>query len=166
MADNDIIISKKNEVYSKITCEKHIAQEISEFFTFYVPGYQFVPAFRNRIWDGKIRLFNLQSSLLYRGLTYYIEQFAESRGYTFEYQDGLDTEDEYSRYHAEKFISELNIHARGDPIEVRDHQINAYIHAMQKRRALLVSPTASGKSLIIYLIFICSKFLHIRFDKK
>ena len=153
MADNDIIISKKNEVYSKITCEKHIAQEISEFFTFYVPGYQFVPAFRNRIWDGKIRLFNLQSSLLYRGLTYYIEQFAESRGYTFEYQDGLDTEDEYSRYHAEKFISELNIHARGDPIEVRDHQINAYIHAMQKRRALLVSPTASGKSLIIYLIF-------------
>jgi superfamily II DNA or RNA helicase len=90
---------------------------------------------------------------LYRGLTYYIEQFAESRGYTFEYQDGLDTEDEYSRYHAEKFISELNIHARGDPIEVRDHQINAYIHAMQKRRALLVSPTASGKSLIIYLIF-------------
>jgi superfamily II DNA or RNA helicase len=153
LADNDIIISKKNEVYSKITCEKHIAQEISEFFTFYVPGYQFVPAFRNRIWDGKIRLFNLQSSLLYRGLTYYIEQFAESRGYTFEYQDGLDTEDEYSRYHAEKFISELNIHARGDPIEVRDHQINAYIHAMQKRRALLVSPTASGKSLIIYLIF-------------
>lgn len=153
MADNDIIISKKNEVYSKITCEKHIAQEISEFFTFYVPGYQFVPAFRNRIWDGKIRLFNLQSSLLYRGLTYYIEQFAESRSYTFEYQDGLDTEDEYSRYHAEKFISELNIHARGDPIEVRDHQINAYIHAMQKRRALLVSPTASGKSLIIYLIF-------------
>ena len=153
MADNDIIISKKNEVYSKITCEKHIAQEISEFFTFYVPGYQFVPAFRNRIWDGKIRLFNLLSSLLYRGLTYYIEQFAESRGYTFEYQDGLDTEDEYSRYHAEKFISELNIHARGDPIEVRDHQINAYIHAMQKRRALLVSPTASGKSLIIYLIF-------------
>lgn len=149
----DIIISKKNEVYSKITCEKHIAQEISEFFTFYVPGYQFVPAFRNRIWDGKIRLFNLQSSLLYRGLTYYIEQFAESRGYTFEYQDGLDTEDEYSRYHAKKFISELNIHARGDPIEVRDHQINAYIHAMQKRRALLVSPTASGKSLIIYLIF-------------
>ena len=153
MADNDIIISKKNEVYSKITCEKHISQEISEFFTFYVPGYQFVPAFRNRIWDGKIRLFNLQSSLLYRGLTYYIEQFAESRGYTFEYQDGLDTEDEYSRYHAEKFISELNIHARGDLIEVRDHQINAYIHAMQKRRALLVSPTASGKSLIIYLIF-------------
>jgi superfamily II DNA or RNA helicase len=150
---SDLIISKKDEVYLKVTCEKSIARELSEFFTFFVPGYQFVPAYRSRVWDGKIRLYNLQSSMLYRGLLFYIEQFCESRGYTFEYENGLDVEDEYSKYHAEKFIKELNIHARGEPIEVREHQVAAYIHAMQKRRALLVSPTASGKSLIIYLIF-------------
>ena len=153
LADNDILISKKDEVYAKITCERHIAQELSEFFTFFVPGHQFVPAFRNRVWDGKIRLYNLQTSMLYRGLLPYIEQFCESREYTFEYEDGLDVEDECSVYHAKKFISELNIHARGEPIEVREHQVEAYIHAMQKRRCLLLSPTASGKSLIIYLIF-------------
>ena len=153
LADNDILISKKDEVYAKITCERHVAQELSEFFTFFVPGHQFVPAFRNRVWDGKIRLYNLQTSMLYRGLLSYIEQFCESRGYTFEYQDGLDISDEYSVYHAKKFIEELNIHARGEPIEVREHQIEAFIHAMQNRRALLLSPTASGKSLIIYLIF-------------
>ena len=153
MAASDIIISKKDEVYAKITCERHVAQELSEFFTFFVPGYQFVPAFRNRVWDGKIRLFNLQSSMIYRGLLPYIEEFCESRDYTFEYQNGIELEDEYSEYHAKKFISLVKPHARGEPIEVRTHQINAYIHAMQKRRALLVSPTASGKSLIIYLIF-------------
>jgi superfamily II DNA or RNA helicase len=153
LADNDILISKKDEVYAKITCERHIAQELSEFFTFFVPGHQFVPAFRNKIWDGKIRLYNLQTSMLYRGLLPYIEQFCESREYTFEYEDGLDIQDECSVYHAKKFIGELNIHARGEPIEVREHQIEAYIHAMQKRRSLLLSPTASGKSLIIYLIF-------------
>jgi superfamily II DNA or RNA helicase len=153
LAANDIIISKKDEVYVKITCEKHIARELSEFFTFFVPGYQFVPAFRNRVWDGKIRLYNLQSSTLYRGLLNYVEQFCESRDYTFEYQDGLELEDEYSEYHAKKFIEKLNLHSRGNSIEVREHQITAYIHAMQKRRALLLSPTASGKSLIIYLIF-------------
>lgn len=153
MADNDILISKKDEVYAKITCERHIAQELSEFFTFFVPGHQFVPAFRNRVWDGKIRLYNLQTSMLYRGLLPYIEQFCESREYKFEYEDGLDIQDECSVYHAKKFIGELNIHARGEPIEVREHQIEAYIHAMQKRRSLLLSPTASGKSLIIYLIF-------------
>ena len=150
---SNLIISKKDEVYVKITCDKSTAKELSEFFTFFVPGYQFVPAFRNRVWDGKIRLLNLQSSTLYRGLLYYVEQFCAERGYTYEYQDGVDTEDEYSKYHAEKFIKELNLHGRGEPIEVREHQLAAYIHAMQKKRALLVSPTASGKSLIIYLIF-------------
>jgi superfamily II DNA or RNA helicase len=153
LAVNDIVISKKNEVYAKITCEKHIAQELSEFFTFFVPGYQFVPAYRNRIWDGKIRLYNLQTSQLYLGLLDYIREFCESRDYTCEYENNLDTEDEYSVYHAKKFIEQINPHARGEPIEVREHQINAFVHAMQKRRALLLSPTASGKSLIIYLIF-------------
>ena len=153
MADNDIIISKVNEVYAKITCERHIAQELSEFFCFFVPGYQFVPAFRNRVWDGKIRLFNLQTNQLYLGLLDYIKQFCESRDYTYEYENNLDTEDEYSIYHAKKFITKINPHARGEPIEVREHQIDAFVHAMQKRRALLLSPTASGKSLIIYLIF-------------
>jgi len=153
LADNDIIVSKKDEVYVKITCEKSIAKELSEYFTFFVPGYQFVPAYRNRIWDGKIRLFNLQSSTLYQGLLHYFELFCEERQYKFELQDSLDFEDEYPLYHAKKFIESLNIHSNGNPIEVREHQIDAFIHAMQKRRALLVSPTASGKSLIIYLIF-------------
>lgn len=151
---SELVIAKKDEVYAKITCEKHIAKELSEFFTFFVPGYQFVPAYRNRIWDGKIRLFNLQNNQIYLGLLPYIEEFCNERQYQFEYGDPRpDIEDDYSVYHAKKFIESLDIHSRGEPIEVREHQINAYIHAMQKRRALLVSPTASGKSLIIYLIF-------------
>jgi superfamily II DNA or RNA helicase len=151
---SDLVISKKDEVYAKITCEKHITKELSEYFTFFVPGYQFVPAYRNRIWDGKIRMFNLQTNQIYLGLLPYIESFCQERSYTFDYGDPRpDIEDEYSVYHAKKFIDSLNIHARGEPIEIREHQMDAYIHAMQKRRALLVSPTASGKSLIIYLIF-------------
>ena len=145
-----LLITKVNEVYVKIECEKHTARELSEFFTFFVPGYQFVPAYRNRIWDGKIRLFDLRSNQLYIGLLHYVEQFCEERGYTFSHDF---VEDEFSSYHAKKFIEELNVHARGEPIEVREHQLSAFIHAMQKRRALLLSPTASGKSLIIYLIF-------------
>jgi len=151
--DNDIVISKVNEVYAKITCEKHIAKELSEFFTFFVPGYQFVPAYRNRIWDGKIRMFDLRNNTIYIGLLNYIEEFCKERNYKYEIQNNLDFEDEFSLYHAKKFAAELKIHSRGDPIEVREHQLDAFIHAMQKRRALLVSPTASGKSLIIYLIF-------------
>ena len=150
---SDLTIKKVNESYIKIDCEKHIAKELSEYFQFYVPGYQFVPAYRNRIWDGKVRLYNLQTSQIYYGLLPYVQFFCDERNYKYSIENNLDIEDEYSVYHAKKFIDSLNIHARGEPIEIREHQIDAYIHAMQKRRALLVSPTASGKSLIIYLIF-------------
>ena len=149
----DVTVNKKDEVYAKITCERHVAKELSEYFTFFVPGYQFVPAYRNKIWDGKIRLFNLQSFTLYLGLLQYLELFCEEREYTIEYQDNVDVENEYPLYHAKKFIDSLSLHSRGEPLEIRDYQIDAFVHAMQRKRALLLSPTASGKSLIIYLIF-------------
>ena len=150
---NDIIINKVNEVYAKIQCEKSVAKELHEYFSFLVPGYQFVPAYRNKIWNGKIYLYHLNTSQIYLGLLPYLETFCEEREYKFSYEDGLDVEDEYSVYHAKKFAEQLNIHSNGKPIEVREHQLNAFVHAMQKKRTLLVSPTASGKSLIIYLIF-------------
>ena len=54
----DIIISKRNEVYLQIDCEPYIKQELSEYFTFEVPDAKFMPQFKNRMWDGKIRLFS------------------------------------------------------------------------------------------------------------
>lgn len=149
---SDLIINKVNEVYLKITCEKHFAKELSEYFTFFVPGYQFVPAYRNRIWDGKIRLFDLRNNCLYIGLLSYLQLFCKERNYTFEIQDNLDVQDEFSVYHAQKFAESLNLESAGRPITANEHQIKAFIHVMQQRRALILSPTASGKSLIIYLI--------------
>ena len=110
MADSDLIISKKDEVYLKITCERHVAKELSEYFTFFVPGHQFVPAFRNKIWDGKIRLFNLQNNQLYFGLLEYLKQFCEEREYTLDFND-VDVEDEFSMYHAKKFTDSLKLHS-------------------------------------------------------
>jgi superfamily II DNA or RNA helicase len=148
----DIVISKVNEVYGKIICEKHIAKELSEYFTFFVPGYQFVPAYRNRIWDGKIRLYNLQTNQIYLGLISYLQLFCEEREYTLDLND-VDIENEFSLYHAKKFTEELNLHSQGNPITVNEHQLEAFVHGMQSKRMLLVSPTSSGKSLIAYLFF-------------
>jgi superfamily II DNA or RNA helicase len=145
-----LLIEKVNEVHLRVVCEKHLAKELSEFFTFFVPGYQFVPAYRNKIWDGKIRLFDLRNNNLYIGLLPYLEQFCIERNYAYSHDF---VEDEFSVYHANKFIESLDIHARGESLEVREHQLNAFVHSMQSKRALLVSPTASGKSLIIYLLF-------------
>ena len=76
-----LILEKKDEVYLTVDAEPSIQRELSEFFTFYVPGYKFMPAFRNRMWDGKIRMFSQKTKEIYFGLFPYIKAFAEERGY-------------------------------------------------------------------------------------
>ena len=76
-----LILEKKDEVYLTVDADPSIQRELSEFFTFYVPGYKFMPAFRNRMWDGKIRMFSQKTKEIYFGLFPYIKSFAEERGY-------------------------------------------------------------------------------------
>lgn len=147
-----IKVFKKDEVFAKIDCERHLAKELSEFFTFFVPGYQFTPAFRNRIWDGKIRLFNMQTNQVYLGLVPYLQVFCNEREYELEHiEPYANVADDFPMYHAKKFVEELKLQSAGRDIETRDYQLEAFISGMRNRRQLLLSPTASGKSLIIYL---------------
>ena len=144
---SDLILHKKNEAYIQFECERNVAQELSDFFTFYVPGYQFTPAYKSRVWDGRIRLADLRNFTIYHGLVPYIETFCKERNYTLEIDSDISAAENYSLAEAEQFISTLNI-----PLEVRDYQLKSFVHAVRNKRILLLSPTASGKSLIIYLI--------------
>lgn len=141
-----ITLRKYNEVYNKIDCDSGIMMEISEYFTFDVPGAKFTPQYRNRVWDGKIRLANSLTRQLYAGLAYQLEMFCQSRNYELEY-DGDFADTEFSLHEAEQFVEKLS--PKHQP---RDYQMEAFVHAVRKRRALLLSPTGSGKSLIIYLL--------------
>ena len=142
---NLIIIEKKNEVYITVDCDSGVQREISEFFTFYVPGYKFMPAFRNRMWDGKIRLFSQKTKEIYFGLYPYIKAFAEERGYNIVAGKDIDIDNKVDRDVVTKFSNSL-----GQKFEARDYQIDAIFHSLKRNRTLLVSPTASGKSFIIY----------------
>ena len=142
---NLIIIEKKNEVYITVDCESDIQREISEFFTFYVPGYKFMPAYRTRMWDGKIRLFSQKTKEIYFGLYPYIKAFAEERGYHIVAAKDVEIDNKVDRDVVTKFSNSL-----GQKFEARDYQIDAIYHSLKRNRALLVSPTASGKSFIIY----------------
>jgi superfamily II DNA or RNA helicase len=145
---SDIVATKIDAVDLKIECEDSIAKELNQFFTFYVPNYEFTPAYKNKKWDGKIRLFNLYSRKLYIGLLDYLVQFAKDRKYTIEHKivnEHPVTTDDVSR-----MVNELEIESRGKLITPHDYQIDAITHAINKKRTLLLSPTGSGKSLIIY----------------
>ena len=155
----DIVIKNINEVYVKVECSDSISYELRDAFTFYIPGYQFTPQFRAKLWDGKIRLFDVRNRLIYRGLIQQIISFAQERTYTVLYDD-YDTE--FSINEAKQFINSLFL-----KIEPRDYQIDAFIHAIRHKRVLLLSPTASGKSFIIYLIlrYIQAKITNRYYDQ-
>ena len=141
-----LIIDKKDDVYLKIEADEDIRRELGQFFTFEVPGFKFMPQFRNRVWDGKIRLFSYQTGQIYVGLYPYILKWCEDNN--VQVVDGTkiqDTKVDDSKVDA--FIKALKI-----PFEVRDYQKEAFVYATKKNRCLLLSPTASGKSLITYLL--------------
>ena len=145
---DNLRIEKINEVYIKIHCEPSVAYELNDYFTFDVPGAKFMPAYRNKFWDGKIRLFQVMTGYLYTGLIKYIEEFAKQRNYELEYESDFSA-DEFSLKEAKEFISNINLPEKYNP---RNYQIEAFVNAVRERRVLLLSPTASGKSLIIYLL--------------
>ena len=144
-------ISKKNEVYLTLSdLSPSENQELSEYFTFEVPGFKFMPMYRNRMWDGKIRLFSPGSGEIYVGLLSYIKKFCDSNHISYILEEGVEDERNVVREVVRGFIRSLKPKSKGKSLKIRDYQIDAVHHAISSNRALLVSPTASGKSLVIY----------------
>ena len=147
-----LIISKKNEVYLKINAEPHIYYELSDQFTFDIPNAKFSPAYKKKYWDGKIRLFNTQKGEIYVGLLDRIIQFCKDHSYTYEF---IDSEYYGLPFEVNDFISSEGVKDYMNAIskfKPRDYQIEGVYDALKHNRKLLISPTASGKSLMIYSI--------------
>ena len=144
---SDVVrVSKINEVFLKVDCDDGLAKELFEFFSFKVPNAKFMPSYKNRMWDGKVYLFSIKTHKIYIGLLPYVDEFCRERGYEFEGVEevlGTKQRDKCSQ----SWLADLKL-----PFEPRDYQIDAFNTAIQYGRQLLLSPTASGKSLIIYLL--------------
>lgn len=156
-----IKVTKKNEAHLRVETDPSTGQEICDFFTFDVPGARFMPSYRARAWDGKARLYNMYRQELYVGLLPYLKEFSESLEYTIEI-DMSDIGDPVSTQYVENFARNLNLQSAGKDIEMRDYQTEAVRHTINNGRVLLLSPTASGKSLIIYNLI----RYHQRLDRK
>ena len=147
-----LIISKKNEVYLKVESEPHVYYELADQFTFEVPGAKFMPTYQKKYWDGKIRLFNVQNGEVYIGLLDRIVQFCKDQSYTYEFVDSkyyglpFEVNDRISKEGVKDYMSAISKY------KPRDYQIDGVYDALRNNRKLLVSPTASGKSLMIYSI--------------
>ncbi len=67
--------------------------------------------------------------------------------YKIDYKTNPKNINGYNENDYERLVRSLNLE-----IEPREYQKDAFLHSINNERALLLSPTASGKSLIIYLL--------------
>ena len=144
---DEVSIEKVNEVYVRVNADPGVKMEMSEYFTFEVPGAKFMPSVRNKVWDGKIRLLNVMTGMIYAGLVPYILKFCNVREYHVTVDKGVVPNNPVQDTAGLDLSKEFN-----SPFVPRDYQNNAVVHALKSDRALLLSPTASGKSFIIYLL--------------
>lgn len=142
-----IVIEKFNEVYMKVTADPGVRQELMNYFSFRPPGYQFTPSYKNKVWDGYVRLYNPMKPILYAGLVEYLKKFCEDREYEIKIPDEMQPHTDIPDDYIDDLVKEI-----GAKLKPRDYQVDYILNALRNNRSLSLSPTSSGKSFIIYLI--------------
>ena len=143
-----VTVEKINDVFMKVNCDDGLARDLYDFFSFTVPNAKFMPSYKRKFWDGKVRLFSIKTNQIYIGLLPYVDEFCRERGFDFEGINDVIGEKTDIKFDLKKyFMKEYNL-----PFEPRDYQMEAVETTLKYGRQLLLSPTASGKSLIIYLL--------------
>jgi len=137
-----------NNVHVKVEAEPSTIMELGDQFTFFAENYKFNPKYRARVWDGKIRLVNNLTGYVYAGLAKHIKKFCDARGYSFSFDEELYY-DNVSEHELREFINTLRI---PEKYAVRDYQFDSILKCIRSNRRTLVSPTSSGKSLMIYIL--------------
>ena len=146
----NVVIGKLNEVHLRINAEPHIEYELRDHFTFEVEGAKFMPQYRKRNWNGEIHLYDLRSKRIYIGLLDRIIAFCQRHDYTYKF---VDNEYYGSPFEINEGISYEGVKDYMQSIcshSPRKYQVEGVYDALRHNRKLLISPTASGKSLMIY----------------
>ena len=144
-----VTVHPLDDVWVRVECDDAIARELSDYFTFEAPGAHFMRRQQARFkhWDGRIRLFKLKTRTIYRGLVSRIAEFCAQRDYA------------------------LEVLTKGSGDALSDEQLDAFLYSpgrfpfapdpdqrlavrtlLDTRRGIILSPTGSGKSFIIYTL--------------
>jgi superfamily II DNA or RNA helicase len=148
---SQVTVTKKNESIVRVHAEPSILQELSGLFEFEVPGAKFSPKYKSGFWNGRIKLFHMLSGELPLGLVSKVYAYCKESGYEFtgDYDIVREdlTEDEWN-----EFIDHLTFCSKGEPIAAHSYQVDSVFTALTRGRAILLSPTGSGKSLMLYMM--------------
>jgi superfamily II DNA or RNA helicase len=140
-----LTITKLNESWVHIGGDYDEVLTISQHFTFMAPNYKWNPKYRSGIWDGKIRILGRDGKLpigLFPKLKHICKKI------------NIETEIDFKK--TSIIVSEENVHnlikeLKCD-IKIRPYQMEGVIASFKQQKCIVISPTASGKSFIQYLV--------------
>lgn len=118
------------------TDNPQIIKVLSDKWAFPVQGYQFTPAYRRRGWDGKKRFVTPAGRFKTGLLPAILEDLAKINCTP-------EVEREYPAVSAKTFLTSIK------EFKLFDYQEKAVGDAIKSERALILSPTGSGKTLIL-----------------
>lgn len=142
-----IIIRKYNETYVRITTDDVTKDAIYNYFAFKPQNYQFNPRYKSGGWDGKIRFYQKIKNLFPIGLLFKLDAWLKARECRVEYKDFDKSNTIFTEDQINKYAEHVNF-----PHKLRDYQLESIQIALQERKCVIKSPTATGKSAIIYFI--------------
>jgi len=149
-----ITIEKINEAFIRVMSDIAIETDIKEHFTYKMPGYRWHPKFKSGLWSGDISLYNMQTKRLPIGLYPRLIKFIEDSNLEYKIRENDDYSFDTSDITIEEiseYIDSLDVSLPNNS-KVRDYQIDAIYNTIKQKKLTLLSPTSSGKSLIIYCI--------------
>lgn len=151
---NDIAITKVNESYLIVKACEDMLSELWSRYSAYKAGYQFNPKFRNRIWDGKIHLFNIRSGVLPIGFLPDLLGYCKLKGYAYELEN-IAADDLKCSLDEDAYRKQIEKNMELSGMTIREYQDRAVRQALTHKKGVLLSCTGSGKSLMIYNAIRC-----------
>ena len=117
------------------TDNPEIIATLRDKYPFSVPGYQYSPAYRSKRWDGKKRYFSSQGKFRTGLLQRILKDLGKVGARNIEWENKPEQE--------EFFIPKVG------SFEYREYQELAIHNCLRNKRAIIDSPTGSGKTLIM-----------------
>lgn len=124
-----------------------VLKELSDYMAFLVPNYMFSTKYKIKAWDGRLKLF--QSNLLPSGLYSRFLKFLSANQYHCNFEYTKEPDHTISIDEVQTYCNEL---LKDWQYKIREDQVSAIYKALCNKSGLIQSPTASGKSILIYTI--------------
>lgn len=149
----DIKVKFVDHSYCKVFAEQYVINEMRDYFSFRVKGYQFNKKYKHGLWDGYIRIMDFNGNLPV-GLVDYVKRFANNMDYSVEIDEQLAPKIHWTKEEFDEWIGDIDVYDGDKKITPYDEQKACVYEFFNRKRMISEVPTSGGKSLIAAL---CSK---------